>query len=300
MDPLVRIFGNPLAPVQGVFATAPQVPRKEPWPHFEADGRGFVTPVNFDNDAAIQLFEESLKEFTGKAGPAHPGVPPTALGLARLYDMKGGHEKDVAHYDKAIEYLQFCQSALEAAAGQLAKKNETYQKCEKYMAKMKRKKERRLAKVEPEEQAPLALQHPSSRVIEVVLVSEGRLAFRYEDGTQTIFSVTDVQQNARSPGHEFDDIDDDFNETTSAPPFTLHEGEFIVGMITNERHSQDEVNAIVFHTNKGRRSSQFKFSNADPLGREYYYFATKGSHLTGLMESRGKIAVPCGITEGKM
>jgi hypothetical protein len=292
-DPLCRIFGNAYAPIAGI--QGPGCPRTEGVPHFEVDEKGFSTPKNFDNDICIKMYEETLKMFTDQDGMKHPGVQATAEGLARLYELKAGVEKDAQYYDKAIEYLTYANSARRTQMGSAAEGDPKYIEAENRIAKVSRKKDRRLAKGAAAEESAL-VSSPSSRVVEVLLLASGLLLFRFEDTSQTSFRLPGASKNLQAS--MLDQIDDDLNESYSAPPFVLQPDEFLVGMITHEKQQQGELNAMAFHTSSGRRSHTFKFANAEPLGREFSYWAAKDSHIVGLKEVRGQISIPLQITEG--
>jgi hypothetical protein len=297
MDPLCRIFGNPNQPISGL--QGPKLPREEPLPHYEFDVKtGISTPHNFDNDRMIKVFEESLKSLVDNVGMAHPGVAGTADGLAKLYEMKAGVEKDIACYDKAIEYLQYANTSREKQMGRSANKEDSYKENEALIKRIQRKKERRIAKTVQAEETSLAI--PSARVIEVRLVAAGQLVFFREDGTTVAFNKPGSKPNERGFDalSEFVGIDNDVTERFSTPPFQLQDGEFIVGMLTHEKQQQGELNAICFHTSQGRRSQWFEFNDVEPRGREYAYWAVKDSHIIGLEAKGGHIAVPCGIIEG--
>lgn len=296
-DPLARIFGNPQAPLTGIYG--PKLPREEPLPHYEIDAKGHAHPINFDNDKMIQVYEENLKYLVDNAGITHPGVPDCGRGLALLYDMKAGVEKNIAYYDKAIEYMQYANQSLEKMLGRSAYTNRTYIENEKMIAKTQRKKERRVAKAASAEEVSLAL--PALRVTQVRLLAGGQLLFMYEDGSSANFAKPGVRsrQGMSSFRSEFSGIDDDITERYTQPPFYLDPGEFLVGMITHEKQRKGELNALCFHTSLGRRSQWFEFDTAEPRGREYSYWAAKDCHITALETKSGNVVVPCGIVEGQ-
>lgn len=294
-DPLCRIFGNPYAPVSGI--QGPNVPRTEAYPYYEVDASGFATPKHFDNDIAIQMYEETLKLLTDNTGVKHPGVCPITEGLARLYELKAGVEKNVAYYDKAIEHFKFANSARRATMGLVAESDPKYIEVENKIQKILRKKTRRLDKEKVAIQDDTIIAHTlASRVVEVYLLASGSLVFTFENGTQTSFMLPGAAP--RIQANVLDEIDDDQNDSYSAAPFYLQSDEFLVGVISHEKQGQRELNAIAFHTSSGRRSHLFKFSNVEPLGREYFYWADKGSHIIGFQEIRGEISIPLRITEG--
>lgn len=295
VDPLCRIFGNPHAPIQGT-PFGPKLPREEPLPHYELDSKGLTHVYNYDNDVAIQVYEESLKNLVENGGMTHIGVSATADGLACLYEMKAGVEKNIAYYDKAIEYLNYANTSREKMMGRGAQSNESYKENEQLIAKIQRKKERRIVKTQVEE---TSLAIPSARVVEVRLTL-GQIIFVCEDGSHTGFNKPGAKLNIqrRIVTSEFDSIDDDITERYTTPPFKLEDGEFLCGMITHEKQQQGELNALCFHTSHGRRSQWFEFNTEEPRGREYVYWSAKGSHITGLEARGGNISVPCGIIEG--
>lgn len=295
MDPLCRIFGNAYADISGV--QGPKATRIEAFPHYETDAKGFVTPCNFDNDVAIKIGEENLKGLVDAGGMKHPGVFSAATGLAILYEMKAGIEKDVEFYDKAIEYCSYANKAKEAAVGaRSAKLDTSYKANETLAAKIQRKKERRIAKSAPAD-TQLALA-PASRVTEVRLLTGGQLVFMFEDGASKGFWKPGTKPSQLGQLAEFGDIDDDVTERYTAPPLYLEDGEYIVGIVTCEKQQLGELNAVSFHTSNGRRSHWFEFNTAEPRGREYSYWAGKGCHVTGLETKHNNVVVPCGLIEG--
>jgi hypothetical protein len=295
-DPLCRIFGNAYAPISGIVG--PKAPRTDPMPHYETDSKGFVTPCNFDNDTAIKVFEENLKTLVDNGGMKHPGVPDGAKGLAVLYEMKAGIEKNAEFYDKAIEYLEYANKSKEAALGsRSAKADSGYKANEGLAAKIARKKERRLAKGAAQQDSQLAIP-PAARVTEVRLLTGGQLVFMFEDGTSKGFWKPGAKASQMGRLAEFGDIDDDVSERYTAPPLYLEDGEYIVGMVTHEKQQLGELNAISFHTSAGRRSHWFEFNTAEPRGREYSYWATKDCHVIGLETKASNLTVPCGLIEG--
>mmetsp|Transcript_57988 Transcript_57988/g.164767 ORF Transcript_57988/g.164767 Transcript_57988/m.164767 type:complete len:146 (-) Transcript_57988:235-672(-) len=125
----------------------PEKEQRDVFPFYEDRGNGCVLPHHFDNDKAIELYEENLQDLVEAAGMKHQGVIGNALGLIALYDMKAGIDKDAKYYDKAIEYIDFTQRALiEMAGPHLAPLTPVYQDVENRRAKLLRKRERRLAK----------------------------------------------------------------------------------------------------------------------------------------------------------
>mmetsp|Transcript_12843 Transcript_12843/g.40326 ORF Transcript_12843/g.40326 Transcript_12843/m.40326 type:complete len:143 (+) Transcript_12843:81-509(+) len=125
-------------------------PKKEPrkiLPLYEERGNGFVRPRHFDNDKAIELYEENLQDLIEASGMRHQGILGNVAGLIALYDMKAAIDKDPKHYDKAIEYIDFGQQALMTLVGpQAAPFHPHFQALENRKAKLNRKKDRRLAK----------------------------------------------------------------------------------------------------------------------------------------------------------
>merc|ERR1719199_2187918 len=115
------------------------------------------------------------------------------------------------------------------------------------VAKIRRKKERRIAKTRSEPEHSLVI--PASRVVEVRLAASGQIIFIKEDGTNSAFykpgSKISKMAAIRS---EFDSIDDDVTERYTAPPFHLQDAEYIVGVITHEKQQLGELNALCFHT----------------------------------------------------
>eukprot|EP00416_Gambierdiscus_australes_P025264 CAMPEP_0171061030 /NCGR_PEP_ID=MMETSP0766_2-20121228/4174_1 /TAXON_ID=439317 /ORGANISM="Gambierdiscus australes, Strain CAWD 149" /LENGTH=153 /DNA_ID=CAMNT_0011516653 /DNA_START=61 /DNA_END=522 /DNA_ORIENTATION=- len=126
------------------------IPKKEPrerLPFYKDRGGGFVHPQHFDNDKAIELYEENLQDLSEASGMRHQGLLGNATGLVALYDMKAGIEKNVKYYDKAIEYIEFAEQHLTLLSGPaVAPFLPPYQELERRKAKILRKKERRLAK----------------------------------------------------------------------------------------------------------------------------------------------------------
>merc|ERR1712083_949402 len=128
---------------------APPKPRKKAsstqlaW--YEERGDGYVIPHNFDNNAAIEYYEEYLTDLIENAGLANQACHMIARGVAALYDMKGGIEKDVKYYDRALDYLDIAQKSVLATMGPGGAYTPFYQDDENRKAKLQRKKERRLA-----------------------------------------------------------------------------------------------------------------------------------------------------------
>jgi len=294
---MCRIFGNPLAPITG--AQGPKIPRDVPMPHYEVDDRGVTTPYNFDNDAVIQVFEEALKTFVENGSMKHPSVQTTADALAKLYDIKAAVEKNVLFYDKAIEFLKYANTSREQVMGRGAQTDADYIANLKLIAKIERKKQRRLAKSADKD---VSLVAPSPRIVEVRLVASGKIIFMFEDGRSSTVNkpgAKPVEQFSRGNlVSEFDSIDDDVTERFAAPPFHLQDGEFIVGVIAHVKEALGQLSALCFHTSKGRRSQWFEFNTEEPRGREYQFWAAQSCHVIGLEAKHGNIIVPCRLIEG--
>merc|ERR1712217_44389 len=73
---------------------------RDVFPYFEELPDGTLFPHHFDNDKAIELYEENLQDLFENSGIRHDGIAPCAEGLAVLYDVKAGIEKDAKYYDK--------------------------------------------------------------------------------------------------------------------------------------------------------------------------------------------------------
>mmetsp|Transcript_105301 Transcript_105301/g.307826 ORF Transcript_105301/g.307826 Transcript_105301/m.307826 type:complete len:154 (-) Transcript_105301:123-584(-) len=124
------------------------IPKKEPrerLPFYKDRGNGFVHPQHFDNDKAIELYEENLQDLSESSGMRHQGIMGNAYGLIALYDMKAAIEKNPKYYDKAIEYIEFAEQHLTLTVGPaVAPFLPQWQDLERRKAKLVRKRDRRI------------------------------------------------------------------------------------------------------------------------------------------------------------
>eukprot|EP00435_Cladocopium_sp_Y103_P046492 s1397_g13.t1 len=98
---------------------------------------------------SVQDYEEALQDMMENGGFANPAVGQICAGLITLYDAKAGITKDAQYYDRAVEYITMMQQAIQAGLGDAAASDPTYQVLEIRKQKLRRKKERRLAKGAP-------------------------------------------------------------------------------------------------------------------------------------------------------
>lgn len=296
-DPMCRIFGNKNAPISGVIG--PKMTGREVWPYYTVDEKGMAKPEHFDDDNWIQVYEEMMQLIKDSGGvKLGGGMAMIAIGLGAMYNHKAGVDKDVACYDKALEYYKLSQECLIEMMGRSAKDKLEYQQMELMIGKIGRKKQRRLAKQNSGaiKEAPQDVEK-SPKVIEV-RVARGeeftQIVFLYEDGTVSAFDHTSSSNNRLT--HDMNSIDDDESGATTS--FVLEEDEYIVGLLTHEKQQQGLLNSLTFCTNKGRRSEAYDFDDSNPKGRQYQYWATTGCHIVGFKEVMGTISVPVGTVEG--
>lgn len=282
------------------------------WPLIQQDEEGFVSMQYVDNDRVIERYEENLQDLVETFGMKFDRVSVCADGLAILYDVKAGLEKDAAHYDKALEYLALANKSREELLGAtVAKTNPAFVENLGRIAKIQRKKERRLARgpgARPHRSAEELAVAPSHapRVVEV-RVSPGDanvyIEFFFEDGTDELF----YRPGRCFPRVEVAENTDPFEivkrtkrenlyEATSQQSFLLEDGEFLVGTTCLEKEGRT-LSAIAFHTSRGRRSAWFEFDHRGARGVYRHRMAQSGRHLSGLLMDGGAIAVPGGVIE---
>ena len=134
-------------------------------PSFVAYGdSGHTLAKGFDNDRAIQDYEEALQDMMENGGFANPAVGQICAGLISLYDAKAALTKDAQYYDRAIEYISMVQQALQAGMGDAVHSDPTFLILEQRKQKLQRKKQRRLAKGAPSpEMQSLLKQRPERK-----------------------------------------------------------------------------------------------------------------------------------------
>mmetsp|Transcript_28469 Transcript_28469/g.45966 ORF Transcript_28469/g.45966 Transcript_28469/m.45966 type:complete len:165 (-) Transcript_28469:11-505(-) len=143
-DLLVGIFDGKIPPE----LLKPSIGNIQP-SFVDYDESGHVLAKGFDNDRAIQDYEEALQDMMENGGFANPAVGQICAGLITLYDAKAGITKDAQYYDRAVEYITMMQQAIQAGLGDAAASDPTYQILETRKQKLRRKKDRRLAKGAP-------------------------------------------------------------------------------------------------------------------------------------------------------
>ncbi|CAK9008740.1 unnamed protein product [Durusdinium trenchii] len=121
-------------------------------PSFVEYGEGYVVAKGFDNDRAIQDYEEALQDMMENGGFANPAVSQICAGLITLYDAKAATTKDAQYYDRATEYISMMQQAMQAGMGDAALTDPTFLYLESRKQKLRRKKDRRLAKGAPSQE----------------------------------------------------------------------------------------------------------------------------------------------------
>lgn len=137
------IFEDAGAPPEALPAPRTRDPE---YPFFEARPGGFVIPHNLDNNKAIEFYQDTLTDLMEHYGLRHEGVLSITFGLAVLYDVKAGIEKDSSFYDNAIEVLNLAQGSLFEMMGAAAYTSPVNMEIERRKAKLIRKKHRRVAK----------------------------------------------------------------------------------------------------------------------------------------------------------
>lgn len=329
-DYLKGLFGKDSPGLPGGVGKNPLAPltvkaQRTIWPHFQEDEDGFVTPYNFDNDKCIAIYEENLQDLFEHFGLRHEGISMCAGGLAVLYDVKAGVEKNAAFYDKAIEYLMFSKASMEDMFGSRESKGlQRYQEDEWRIGKLLRKKQRRLEKelnpravgskrqairdrnlaLADEEAESMALMPHgddfSPWVTEIrVAVGEGidQIEFTYSDGTFNIFgrhgafdesSLPKAPEKKKDPFGLSGKAEDTKHIINPRETFKLKRGEYIVGMVT---HEKGVLNSCIFHLSSGRRTAWYE-GTTEPRGFQHSYWIQKGKHMTGLKVEYGAISTP--------
>mmetsp|Transcript_19871 Transcript_19871/g.29772 ORF Transcript_19871/g.29772 Transcript_19871/m.29772 type:complete len:112 (-) Transcript_19871:85-420(-) len=92
-----------------------------------------------DSSDAIRFYEAQLENVQDAVGITHESVPSIAHGLAILYEMKAGFQKEIAAYSKAIEMLELAQNSLKQQLGASATHHPLWADLDRQMAKLERK-----------------------------------------------------------------------------------------------------------------------------------------------------------------
>ncbi|CAK9056528.1 Uncharacterized protein SCF082_LOCUS30455 [Durusdinium trenchii] len=108
----------------------------------------------FTEEGVTQMtdYEEALQDMMENGGFANPAVSQICAGLITLYDAKAATTEDAQYYDRATEYISMMQQAMQAAMGDAALTDPTFFYLESRKQKLRRKKDRRLAKGAPSQE----------------------------------------------------------------------------------------------------------------------------------------------------